>query len=550
MNWDNKSFLAIIFCALFYLGYTQYLSKKYPGYGKKPVAETQTEEATPAKETEDPAKTAEATEPTAPLAESGNYEILPPNELRLETAGVIYEFDQTRSALTSVKLKKYNENSKSKPVNLVKDSFVIQGSDQVNQKTPREGFGAVKQPGKLKFFKTAGNFEIAQEFSVAEKDYFLNVDVTFKNISAEEQELTGGLWSKNIIPAEKKSSGFLPQGGSQQDAFVMGVEGDVETEAMKKYCEDESEPAFSKKNETLDFIGYDNHYFLSILQPKEKVSVLMAKDESAKGGNCAMLLTAYQDFGMVGPGEEVKLSFTGFFGPKDVNILRAHDEKLKRAVNFGVFKIIAYPLLVATKLLHKFTANWGVAIILLTLLLKMAFYPLTKAAAVSMKKMQKLQPEMNNIRQKYKEDPRKQQQELMRFMAANKVNPAKGCLPILPQIPVFIAFYNVLSQAIELRHAGFMLWITDLSVKDPYYVTPLVLGGFMFLQQKLTPNTGMDPNQQKIMMMMPIIFTVMMLSLPAGMVLYMITNTVVSICQQQWLNRKLDHRLATIPVRL
>ncbi|RYZ53469.1 MAG: membrane protein insertase YidC, partial [Proteobacteria bacterium] len=115
----------------------------------------------------------------------------------------------------------------------------------------------------------------------------------------------------------------------------------------------------------------------------------------------------------------------------------------------------------------------------------------------------------------------------------------KGCLPILPQVPVFIAFYNVLSQAIELRHAPFYGWLIDLSSKDPYYITPILLGIGMFVQQKLTPNPGMDKNQEKIMLMMPIIFSLMMLSLPAGMVLYMMTNTIVSIAQQQWLNRRL-----------
>lgn len=536
-------------CALFYLGYTQYLSKKYPGYGKKQVVESTTE---PAETKPKPEAAAEVpVEPTtdASGSETAAVQTLPADQLRLETGGAIFQFDQNLSALTSVKLKKYDADSKSQPVELVKDAFVIQGSDQVAQKAPREGFSAEKQPGKLTFSKTAGNFEIAQQFSVTDKDYFLNVDITFKNISSEKQELTGGLWSRDVMPLPPKKKGFLPDGGDKQSAFVEGVDGKHKSTIMSKYCDDPDEPVFDQKNEKIDFIGYDNHYFLSIFQPKDKVSVLMAKDDSNKGSECAMLLKAYQDFGMVGPGEEVKLSFVGFFGPKDLSVLRAHDEKLKETVNFGIFAVIAYPLLVSIKALQKFTHNWGVAIILLTIILKVLFYPLTKAAAVSMKKMQKLQPEMNNIRSKYKEDPRKQQQELMRYMSANKVNPAKGCLPILPQIPVFIAFYNVLSQAIELRHANFMFWITDLSVKDPYYVTPLILGGFMFLQQKLTPNTAADPNQQKIMMMMPIIFTVMMLSLPAGMVLYMITNTVVSIGQQQWLNRKLDHSLATIPAR-
>jgi YidC/Oxa1 family membrane protein insertase len=156
-----------------------------------------------------------------------------------------------------------------------------------------------------------------------------------------------------------------------------------------------------------------------------------------------------------------------------------------------------------------------------------------------MKRMQKFTPEINRIKEKYKDDKQAQQREMMQFLGKHKINPAKGCLPILPQIPVFIAFYNVLSQSIELRHAPFYGWIQDLSAQDPYYVTPLLLGVGMLIQQKLTPNPTMDKTQERIMMMMPIMFTFMMLTLPAGMVLYMITNTIVSILQQQWLNRHL-----------
>ena len=175
--------------------------------------------------------------------------------------------------------------------------------------------------------------------------------------------------------------------------------------------------------------------------------------------------------------------------------------------------------------------------------LRLLFYPPTKKAATSAHKMKKFNPEMQRLRERYKDDPRTQQQEVMRFMAAHKLNPMQGCLPILPQIPVFLAFYRVLSSAIELRHAPFFGWIQDLSVADPYFVTPLLLGVGMFLQQKLTPMAGVDKTQEKVMLAMPLIFTVMMLTLPAGMVLYMLANTVMSIAQQQWLNRKLTREM-------
>jgi YidC/Oxa1 family membrane protein insertase len=157
-----------------------------------------------------------------------------------------------------------------------------------------------------------------------------------------------------------------------------------------------------------------------------------------------------------------------------------------------------------------------------------------------MHKMKKLNPQMAAIKEKFKDDRARQQQELMKFMGANKINPMKGCLPVLPQIPVFFAFYQVLQTSISLRHASFGLWIQDLSAMDPYFVTPLLMGVAMFVQQKLTPTSGMDKTQEKILMLMPIMFTVMMLTLPAGLTLYMLTNTVIGIAQQKWLYHRLD----------
>ena len=188
-----------------------------------------------------------------------------------------------------------------------------------------------------------------------------------------------------------------------------------------------------------------------------------------------MSLVAFQKHGLVNPGQTVTLSFKGYFGPKDVALLEAEDPKFTNTVKFGWFSVLAKPLLMAVKWLYGIFQNYGIAIILVTQILKILFFPLTKAAAVSMKKMQKLNPEMTRIREKYKEDPQRQQKELMAFMAKNKINPAKGCLPILPQIPVFIAVLMYFP-----RPSSFVTsfgWITDLASADPYYITPILWGG-------------------------------------------------------------------------
>ena len=197
------------------------------------------------------------------------------------------------------------------------------------------------------------------------------------------------------------------------------------------------------------------------------------------------------------------------------------------------------PLFWVLKFFYKFLGNYGWAIILITIVVRIPFIPILNKSQQSMKKMQKIQPMMADIKEKHKKDPQKMQKEMMALYKKHKVNPVGGCLPMLLQIPVFIALYNVLNKAIELRGAPFALWITDLAAKDPYYVLPIIMGVTMVIQQKMTPTT-MEPSQAKIMMFMPIIFTFMFLSFPSGLVLYWLVNNVLGIVQQYFVNKKAD----------
>ncbi|MBF0440411.1 MAG: membrane protein insertase YidC [Oligoflexales bacterium] len=554
MNMDKKSFLAILLCVLFYLAYTEYLKRRYPDYGKQPsenkkaeeVEKPKPKEQQPAKQSGVETKTADLQPPRGPTEEG--YKKLPPLDLRVETDNVIYMFDQEYSAITSIKLKNYTPGINTSPgenLELLQGPMAIQGVilRDMNNFSLNRGFSASREGQGLIFQRKDGVFLITQKIEPSKNGYDVEIINTFENTSQNQEELTVGLLTQGAFHKTGESGGFLGSSNyAKSSTLIYGVGGGRTSEDLIKFCEDANRDlkSFQLKDEKIDFIGYDLHYFLMVFQPQEKISSTVRKSDGATANYCPISQVFYQQYGMVKPGEKVELKFKGYFGPKDVNILREHGKSLEKTVDFGWFAVIAYPLLVAINSIYRLVQNYGVAIIILTTILKILFYPLTKAAAVSMKRMQKLQPDMNKIREKYKDDPQRQQKEIMAFMSKHKVNPAKGCLPILPQIPVFIAFYNVLSQSIELRHAPFYLWIKDLSSADPYYVTPLILGVFMFVQQKLTPNPGMDKNQARIMMMMPVIFTVMMLSMPAGMVLYMMTNTIISIGQQQWLNKKLD----------
>jgi YidC/Oxa1 family membrane protein insertase len=241
-------------------------------------------------------------------------------------------------------------------------------------------------------------------------------------------------------------------------------------------------------------------------------------------------------------GSSLSIPLQIYFGPKELNQLKAVDPTLQEAVDFGWFGVLAGPMLRVMKQFHAWVGNWGFAIILLTILVRIIVFPLMYKSAAGMKKMAKIQPELQKLKEKHKDNPQKLNQEMIELMKTQGYNPMSGCLPLLVQMPVFFALYRVLYNSIELYQAPFGLWIHDLSIKDPYYVTPILLTGVMFLQQKLTPTTITDPVQAKVFQWMPVIFGVFMISLPAGLTVYMLTNAIVGIFQQMYLNKKLDLR--------
>lgn len=239
------------------------------------------------------------------------------------------------------------------------------------------------------------------------------------------------------------------------------------------------------------------------------------------------------------PGAQAVLENRLVVGPKEQARLAPIAEGLELTVDYGWLTIISKPLFIALAWIHSVVGNWGWSIILLTLAIKLVFYKLSEASYRSMARMRKLQPEMKRLKERYPDDRQKMNQELMTLYKKEKINPLGGCLPILVQIPVFIALYWVLLESVELRQAPWMLWIQDLSERDPFYILPLLMGATMFLQQKLNP-APMDPIQQKIMMGLPLVFTVFFIFFPAGLVLYWVTNNTLSIAQQWVITRRIE----------
>jgi len=240
-------------------------------------------------------------------------------------------------------------------------------------------------------------------------------------------------------------------------------------------------------------------------------------------------------------GNSLRIPMKAYFGPKEMNSLHAVEPSLDLTIDFGWFTIFAYPILKVMKWIFSisFIQNWGIAIVLLTLFIKIITFPLTYKSMKSMKNIAKLQPQMNALKDKHKDDKEALNREMITFMKTQGYNPVAGCLPMIIQMPVFFALYRVLYSSIELYQAPFFGWIHDLSVKDPFYITPVLLTGLMWFQQKITPTTTTDPAQAKMLQYMPLFFGLMMLNLPAGLTIYMLVNAAASIVQQRYLNKKL-----------
>ncbi len=288
----------------------------------------------------------------------------------------------------------------------------------------------------------------------------------------------------------------------------------------------------------LKFAGFEDTYFLSVFRPETDVSEVLIE---------GLNLTEINE-----KGEEAELpvlrvdlvSSSGVFkgelfsAPKEYDLLQNEGGGLEETLHFGIFHPIAVIFLRVLRWIHGYVGNWGWAIVLLTIGIRLALFPLMHKSTVSMRRMQKVQPKVKVIQEKYKKnktDPQvrqKMNQETMALYKEEGVNPVGGCLPMLVQMPILFALYTLFAHAIELRHAPFIWWITDLSAKDPIYITPVLMTATMWLQQRLAPQAG-DPNQMRMMRMMPLVFGIMFLGFPAGLVLYWLTNNVVSILQQE-----------------
>ena len=285
------------------------------------------------------------------------------------------------------------------------------------------------------------------------------------------------------------------------------------------------------------WIAMVQHYYVAAWVPVDLGKDYVYSTRQVAGNRYIFGLTApaFQ----VPAGGQAMQSLRFYVGPKSQETLEKLAPKIVLTIDYGWLWYISQPLFRFLNFIHKYVNNWGLAIVVMTFIIKLVFFPLTNASYKSMARMRKLQPKIQNLRENFGDNRQRMQEELMRLYKKEKVNPLGGCLPLLIQMPIFIAFYWTLIESVELRHAPFYLWIQDLSTQDPYFILPLLMGVSMFLQQQLSP-TPPDPMQARIMKFLPVIFTVFFLWFPAGLVLYWLVNNILAIIQQYIITRRLN----------
>ena len=387
------------------------------------------------------------------------------------------------------------------------------------------------QTVQARFVATAGNgLQLQRTYTLARGSYAVRVHDELVN--AGNAAWTGDIERRlERVPPPVKTGFTNPESFSLSGAAWYSPEDKYKKRKYPKFVDD------GPLNQTVTggWIGLSQHYFLAAWVPQKDQAALYSLgqkghlyDVAARGPRVTLA-----------PGQRFESSATLWVGPKLADRLDATAPGLGLAMDYGIFTVLSKPIHWLLTQLHKLTHNWGWAIVLLVVLIKAALYPLSAAQYKSMAKMRRFQPRIEQLKERYGDDKQKFQMAMLDLYKKEKINPAGGCLPILVQMPVFLALYYVLLEAVELRQAPWIIgWVNDLTARDPYFILPVLNAAVMFLTQRMTPMVGMDPMQKKMMQMMPLVMAVMFAFFPAGLVLYWVTNGALGMAQQWWNTRR------------
>lgn len=510
---DKKTLLAVALSALVLIGFQAFLAPKAPVNGDFATAEEV------AKNSENIDTASENPAENQPVQQAFSYDearaVTQQKLTTLSTADLTITFNEISGNILKADIQHYN----GKPINVGfgdgEQDYMIAGTGTSAAFSSKEmSSGDTKT---LIFTATQNDLVVTKKYKITEGSYLIDASIEVANIGDRSIELPLSLQIGPGLGEGAEDSKLIFQGPLMYDG--------------KKVRREKAEKVKSPVTyENPEWIGYTSTYFIfAALGGNFSEGIIQ------KSGDSAVIKEIEKV--VVNPSSKYTKDYKLFVGPKKYTLLKSVGYKLSKSIDFGYFSFLAIPFLDMLNFFYKYVHNYGFAIILLTLVVKLVTFPLTQKSMVSMKRMQLLQPKMAELKEKYGSDKQKLNQAVMEMYKKEKVNPFGGCLPIIIQIPVFFALYKTLLVSIELKDSPFIFYITDLSVKDPYYITPILMGVTMFIQQRLSPQTG-DPVQQKVFMFMPVIFTFLFLQFQSGLVLYWLTNNVLSIAQQYFINKK------------
>jgi YidC/Oxa1 family membrane protein insertase len=379
-------------------------------------------------------------------------------------------------------------------------------------------------------WQSAEGLNVTKTFTFDSNSHTVDVNYTIENNTGSALQMQQFAQLKQTLNEQSGGSMFMPtfRGAAystQDERYEKLPFGDIEDENLRIVT-------------IGGWAGMLEHYFVSAwVPPQEQTNTLYSRVVQ----NAAIIGYTGESI-IINSGDSANLSSYLYMGPKDQEVLAQLARGLDLTVDYGILWWLAQPLFELLKLIQSFVINWGLAIVVITLIVKGAMYWLTKKQYESMAKMRNLAPKMQQLKDRYGDDRQKMSQAMMEMYKKEKVNPMGGCFPLLLQMPIFLALYWVLLESVELRHAGFILWITDLSVPDPYFVLPILTGASMFLLQKLQPMTIQDPLQQKLLQYMPVAMSIFFFFFPAGLVLYWLISNLVTLVQAKIIYASMEKR--------
>ncbi len=517
-------------------------------YGPKPIQQNQGNElveSTTDYDNED-VPTSDRSENSSSIPKAGSSSQL----VTVITDSLIVEINTQGGDVVSAKLKKYPlvQGSENPITILSNDSATLHiaqsgligknGPDETIKGRPiylaeMPSYNMQPEQNELRLplrWTSPTGLSVIKEFVFNRESHAIKVEYTINNNTTDDISLQQYAQLKQTM-ATPDSSMFMPT--------YRGAAYSTQDDRYSKYDFDDIVDERLKKSTLAGWVGMLQHYFVSAwIPPQDKVNNLYSK---AINGNFATIGFTGETIS-VAANQTATLATTLYVGPKDQDKLASLAENLDLTVDYGFLWWLAQPLFWLLSLIQTFVINWGLTIIIITIIVKGAMYPLTKAQYVSMAKLRALQPKMQALKDRLGDDRQKMSQGMMELYKKEKVNPMGGCFPLILQMPIFLSLYWVLLESVELRHADFIFWITDLSVKDPFYVLPVLTGASMFLLQKLQPMTMQDPMQQKIMQLMPVFMSIFFLWFPAGLVLYWLISNVITLVQAKIIYAAMDKK--------